>query len=150
MYVHDMESESAIYCTIHIVKVPSSLLSTCMVIIAQLCSYHEYGRFFTDNHNLKYFELLVRYVTRKLILVKAPRGPIKNGYLGCSYTASNYKTKVSQNVCVIKRLCTKCSCHTMKAVIKRQTSQKVDVIKRQMCQNITKLNIYHYETTRII
>jgi hypothetical protein len=53
----------------------------------------------------------------------------------CSYKPSNHKTKVSQNVCVIKclgtkRLITKRSCHTMKAFIKRQMSQNINIIKR--------------------
>ncbi len=52
---------------------------------------------------------------------------------------------MSQNVCVIKHLGTKRLitlhlCHTTKAVIKRQTSQKVNIIKQEIFQNITSQN----------
>jgi hypothetical protein len=40
--------------------------------------------------------------------------------------------------------------HTTKTVIKRQTSQKVNVIKRQMVQNITSKNENCHKTTKIV
>ncbi len=48
----------------------------------------------------------------------------------CSYTTSNHKTKVSQNVSVIKCLCIKCLitkrlCHTTKTVIKGTVRRKL-------------------------
>jgi hypothetical protein len=66
---------------------------------------------------------------------------------------SNHKTKVSQNVCVIERLCTKRLitkrlCHTTNAVIELQTSQKVNITKRQMFQNIMSQNENRHKTTR--
>jgi hypothetical protein len=70
----------------------------------------------------------------------------------CSHTKSNHKKKVSQNTCVIERSGTKCLItvrlgHTMKDIIKRQQSQKVNNIKRQLFQNITSQNKNRHKTS---
>jgi hypothetical protein len=52
------------------------------------------------------------------------------------------------NVYVPKRIITKRSCHRMIAVIKRQTSQKVNITKRQMFQNITSQNKNRHKITK--
>ncbi len=52
------------------------------------------------------------------------------------------------NAYVPKRIITKRSCHRAKAVIKRQTSQKVNITKRQMFQNITSQNENRHKTTK--
>jgi hypothetical protein len=58
------------------------------------------------------------------------------------------KTSVLLNIFVPKRIIKKRSCLTTKAVIKRQTSQKVKITKRQMFQNITSQNESRQKTTR--
>ncbi len=58
-----------------------------------------------------------------------------------------HKTSVLLNVYVPKRIITKRSCHTTKAVIKHQTSQKVNITKCQMFQNITSQNENRHKTT---
>ncbi len=52
------------------------------------------------------------------------------------------------NVYFPKHIITKPSCHTTKAVIKRQTSQKVNITKRQMFKNITSQNKHRHKTTK--
>jgi hypothetical protein len=52
------------------------------------------------------------------------------------------------NVYVPKGIITKRSCHTTKAVIERQTSQKVNIIKHQMFQNIMSQNEKRHKTTK--
>jgi hypothetical protein len=59
-----------------------------------------------------------------------------------------HKTFMLLNVYVPKRIITKLSCHTTKAVIKRQTSQKVNITTRQMFQNITSQNENCHKTTK--
>jgi hypothetical protein len=61
-----------------------------------------------------------------------------------------YKTSMLLNVYVPKRIITKRSCHTTKAVIKRQTSQKVNITKHKMFQNITSQNENCHKTTKNI
>ncbi len=59
-----------------------------------------------------------------------------------------HKTSMLLNVYFPKRIITKRSCHTTKAVIKHQTSQKVNITKRQMFQNITSQNENRLKTTK--
>jgi hypothetical protein len=59
-----------------------------------------------------------------------------------------HKTFMLLNIYVPKRITTKRSCHTMKVVIKCQTSQKVNITKRQMFQNITSQNKNRHKTTK--
>ncbi len=60
---------------------------------------------------------------------------------------NRHKTSMLLNVYVPKRIITKRSCHTTKAVIRRETSQKVNITKRQMFQNITSQNENRHKTT---
>jgi hypothetical protein len=59
----------------------------------------------------------------------------------CQITQRNcHKTSMLINVYVPKCIITKRSSHTTKDVIKHQTSQKVNITKRQMFQNIMSQN----------
>ncbi len=67
----------------------------------------------------------------------------------CQITQRNcHKTSMLLNVYVPKCIITKRSCNATKAVIKRQTLQKVNITKRQMFQNITSQNKNCHKTTK--
>ncbi len=67
----------------------------------------------------------------------------------CAITQRNcHKMSMLLNVYVPKHIITKHPCHTTKAVIKHQTSRKVNITKRQMFQNITSQNENRHKTTK--
>ncbi len=53
-------------------------------------------------------------------------------------------------VYVPKHIITKRSCHTTKAIIKRQMSQKVNITKRKVFPNIKSQNENRHKTTKNI